>query len=123
MSSTASLSTIAAVESVFSRHGIPEEVKSDNGLQYSPQEFAAFSKAYNFKYVTSSPLYPQSNGLAEKMVQTVKKILRQSNDIHKGLLEYRSTPMPWYNLSPVELSMGRRLSTQLPCTDNQLIPQ
>ena len=121
MSSTTSLSTIAALKSVFSRHGIPEEVRSDNGPQYSSQEFAAFSTAYNFKHATSSPLYPQSNGQAERMVQTVKKILRQSNDIHKGLLVYRSTPMPWCNLSPAELSMGQRLRTQLPCTD--LIPQ
>ena len=71
----------------------------------------------------SSPRYPQSNGLAERMVQIVKKILRQSNDIHKGLLVYHSTPMPWCNLSPAELSMGQRLRTQLPSTDNQLIPQ
>ena len=106
MSSTTSLSTIAALKSIFSRHGIPEEVRSDNGPQYSSQEFAAFSTAYNFKHATSSPLYPQSNGQAERMVQTVKKILRQSNYIHKGLLVYRSTPMPWCNLSPAELSMG-----------------
>jgi len=64
----------------------------------------------------------QSNGQAERMVQTVKKILRQSNGIHKGLLVYRSTPIPWCNLSPAELLMGQRLRTQLSCTDNQLIP-
>ena len=78
MASTTSSSTIAALKSVFSRHGIPEVVRSDNGPQYSSQEFAAFSKAYHFKHVTSSPLYPQSNGQAERMVQTVKKILRTS---------------------------------------------
>ena len=123
LSSTTSLSTIAALKSVFSRHGIPEEVRSDYRPQYSSQEFAAFSKAYNFKHVTSSPRYPQSNGQAERMVHTVKKILRQSNDIHKGLLVYRSIPMPRCNLSPAELSMGRRLHNQLPSTDNQWIPQ
>ena len=123
LSSTTLLSTIAALKSVFSRHGIPEEVRSDNGPQYSSQEFAAFSKAYNFKHVTSSQQYPQSNGQAERMVQTVKKILRQFNDIYKGLLVYHSTPMPWCNLSPTELSMGQRLRTQLPSPDNQLIPQ
>ena len=36
---------------------------------------------------------------------------------------YRSTPMPWCSLSPAELSMGRKLRTPLPLTDNQLIPQ
>ena len=123
MTSTTSASTIAALKAIFSRHGIPEVVRSDNGPQYSSQEFAKFSKLYSFKHITSSPLYPQSNGQAERTVQTVKKILRQSEDIYKGLLVYRSTPLPWCKLSPAELSMGRRLRTQLPLTDRQLIPQ
>ena len=78
MSSTTSKSTIAALKSVFSRHGIPEVVRSDNGPQYNSQEFTSFTEVYNFRHVTSSPLYPQSNGQAERSVQTVKKILRQS---------------------------------------------
>ena len=56
-------------------------------------------------------------------MQTMKKILRQSDDIYKGLLVYRSTPMPWCSLSPAELTMGRKLRTSLPLTDEQLIPQ
>ena len=123
MSSTTSRSTIAALKSVFSRHGIPEVVRSDNGPQYNSQEFATFAEEYSFKHVTSSPLYPQSNGQAERTVQTVKKILRQSEDIYKGLLVYRSTPMPWCSLSPAELLMGRKLRTPLPLTDKHLIPQ
>ena len=123
MTSTTSTSTINALKTIFSRHGIPEVVRSDNGPQYSSQEFVAFSEAYSFKHVTSSPLYPQSNGQAERTVQTVKKILRQSDDIYKDLLVYQSTPMPWCSLNPAELSMGRKLQTQLPLTDQQLIPQ
>ena len=123
MSSTTSKSTIAALKSVFSRHGIPEVERSDNGPQYNSQEFTSFAEVYNFRHVTSSPLYPQSNGQAERSVQTVKKILRQSDDIYKGLLVYRSTPMPWCSLSPAELSMGRKLRTSLPLTDEQLTPQ
>ena len=37
---------------IFSRHGIPERLISDNGPQYSSREFADFS----------SPLYAQANG-------------------------------------------------------------
>ena len=61
MSATTSMSTIADLKNVFSRHGMLEVVRSDNGPQYSSQEFAAFSKAYSFKHITSSPLFPQSN--------------------------------------------------------------
>ena len=57
------------------------------------------------------------------MVQTIKKLFRKSDDIYQGLLSYRSTPLPWCNLSPAELLMGRQLRTLLPSTDKQLIPQ
>ena len=73
--------------------------------------------------MTSSPLYPQSNGQVERTVQTLKKLLRQTDDIRQGLLSYQTTPMPWCNLSPSELLMGRRLRSLLPLTDNLLIPQ
>jgi len=98
-------------------------VRSDNGPQFSSNEFAVFAKLYNFTHTTSSPLYPQSNGQAERAVQTLKKILCQSEDVCQGLLSYRTTPMPWCNLSPAELLMGRKLRSLLPMTDQQLIPQ
>ena len=65
MSHTTSLAVISALKAVFSRHGLPEIVRSDNGPQYSSLEFSKFAESYNFKHVTSSPLYSQSNGLAE----------------------------------------------------------
>ena len=41
---------------------------------------------------------------------------------YMALLSYRATPLPWCNLSPTELLMGRRVRTPLPQTDEQLIP-
>ena len=76
LNSTTSCSVIKALKSVFSRHGIPETICSDNGPQYSAQEFAEFATAYNFSHVTSSPHFPQSNGHAERAVQTVKELLK-----------------------------------------------
>ena len=66
-----------ALKAIFSRHGIPETLVSDNGPQYSSGLFAV---EYNFMHVTSSPHYPRSNGHAERSVQTVKNILRKSED-------------------------------------------
>ena len=62
---TTSGHVIDALKAVFSRHGIPETVVSDNGPQYSSQEFTDFARQYDFCHLTSSPLYPQSNGQAE----------------------------------------------------------
>jgi len=106
MNSTISACTIAALKNIFARYGIPEVVRSDNGPQYSSQEFAAFAKSYHFQHITSSPLFPQSNGQVEQMVQTLKQLMKKSDDIYQGLLNYRSTPLPWCNISPAELLMG-----------------
>jgi len=58
LKSTTSASVIRKMKAYFSRHGIPEIVKSDNGPQYSSSEFATFADSWNFKHVTSSPRYP-----------------------------------------------------------------
>ena len=93
-------------------------------MQYSSQEFDDFAKSYNFKHVTSSPRYPQSNGLAERMVKTVKKLITLSpQDPQKALLSYRTTPLSWCGRSPAELLMGRQLRTAIPQCNAQLVPQ
>ena len=87
-----------------SHHGIPEVVRSDNGPQFSALEFNQFAQEYGLRH-TSSPKYLQSNGQAERMVQTVKHLLKNSKDPYMVLLTYRSTPLPWCGRSLTELSM------------------
>ena len=118
-----SLSVISALKSIFSRYGIPTEFACDNGPQYASKEFDEFSNLYNFSHVTSSPYYPQGNGLAEHMVQTVKGLLTKADDPHLALLIYRSTPLPWCGYSPSQLLMGRRTRTNVPMVKELLVPQ
>ena len=113
--STTSKSIILALKSMFARHGITEMVVSDNGPQYSLAEFQQFSKEYGFLHTTSSPHFPQSNGQAERGVNTIKKLLRNAKDPFLSLLSYRSTPLPWCNLSLAELlTTGRAIRTNVP---------
>ena len=88
LSSLSSSEMIRTLKSVFARHGIPEVVRSDNGPQYDSAEFAKFTKDWEFKHVTSSPLYAQSNGEAERGVQTAKNLLKKEDDPAKALLAY-----------------------------------
>ena len=67
LTTATSASVIRALKAIFLRHGIPAVLMSDNGPLYSSQEMKDFPNQYNFKHVTSSPHYPQSNGMAERM--------------------------------------------------------
>ena len=82
-----------------------------------------FASTYGFVHTTSSPHYPRSNGLAERTVKTIKNLMKKSADLNLLLLNYRSTPLHWCNLSPSELLMGRRIRTALPQVPEQLTPQ
>ena len=52
-------------------------------------------KEYAVNHIISSPLYPQSNGLAEKFVQIVKNLFYKAKDegtdIYKCLMIYHNT--------------------------------
>ena len=71
---TTSEAVIRKLKKLFSNQGIPETLISDNGPQFSSEQFASFAKEWNFSHSTSSPLFAQSNGLAEKYVQIVKHL-------------------------------------------------
>ena len=116
---TTAAEVIRHTKSLFSRHGIPEIVISDNGPQYSADEYRKFANDYQFEHITSSPHYPQSNGEAERAVQTVKSLLKKEGDPYLALLSYRATPLKC-GFSPSELLMSRKLRTNIPMTREQL---
>ncbi|KAL8582115.1 hypothetical protein ACOMHN_004035 [Nucella lapillus] len=116
-----SKATINALKSIFATHGIPDIVMSDNGPNFASCEFMDFAQNYKFTHNTSSPRYPQSNGEAERAVQTIKALLKKADDPYLALLMYRSTPLA-NGLSPAEILMGRKLQTKLPVLPSTLQP-
>ena len=113
---------IRHMKSIFARYGIPEVVISDNGPQFSAEAYEQFTKEYQFKHVTSSPYYPQSNGEAERAVGTVKCLLTKEQDPYLAILSYRSTPLQ-NGYSPSELLLNQRLRTTVPITREQRKPK
>ncbi|KAK3741172.1 hypothetical protein QZH41_002992 [Actinostola sp. cb2023] len=126
LTSTTSAAIIRHLKPHLARHGIPDEIITDNGPQFASSQFHDFSQEYHFKHITSSPRYPQSNGLAERTVQTAKQILKKAkydgSDPNLALLNIRNTPIEGVGLSPAQLLMGRRTRTLLPTSGSLLHP-
>ena len=70
---------------------------SDNGPCYTAEAFTKTMQEYRVNHITSSPHYPQSNGLAGKFVQTVKNLFDKAReegaDIYKALMIYCNMPL------------------------------
>ena len=121
LSSTTSPDVSVHLQSMFARHGIPEQLISDNGPQFSSTSFAKFAEDYGFTHILTSPRYPQANGEVERAVQTVKSLLKKTSDPYKALMAYRATPLE-SGLSPAELLMGRKIRTRIPTSPSNLNP-
>ena len=111
---------------IFSKFGIPKEVISDNGPQYTSQEYAKFAHDWDFEHITSSPEYPQSNGFIERTIQTVKKTLKKAlhsgDDPYLALLALHTTPLSHDKPAPATILMNRQLRTTLPTVHNPTQP-
>lgn len=111
----------------LARHGIPDTLVSDNGPPFNGQEFAEFSRAYEFNHVTSSPNCAQSNGKAENAVKVIKRLINKSvadqKDPYLALLDLRNTPSQDIGYSAVQRIFGRRTKTLLPVSEDMLKPR
>lgn len=110
---------INKLKSIFARHGIPAIVMTDNGPQFTSEEFKNFSKQWNFEHKTSSPYHQQSNGQAERTIQTIKNIMKKAenkDDIYLALLAYRNTPIK-NSFTPSQILMSRMLRDNIPRTN------
>ena len=121
MTTTTTTKTITALRTLFDRYGLPEQLVSDNGAQFTSEEFSEFTKANGIKHIRTAPYHPSSNGQAERFVQTFKRAMKAgerdeptlSTRLSKFLLTYRSTPHATTNLSPSELFLKRKIRTRL----------
>lgn len=120
--STSSTQVIQRLKATLARFGIPDEVVSDNGPQFSSAEFQELARQLDSRHITSSPHHPQGNGHPERAVQTAKRILRQEDPLI-ALMYYRSTPCTTTGVSPAELLMGGKIRTMLPIFEKNLRPK
>ena len=93
-------------------------IVSDGGPQYTSAGFKDFMKQWQIEHRVSSPRNPQSNGMAERCVLTMKasvmKTMEEGEDVHLALLMYKTTPLNHSLPSLAELLNSRKYKTLLP---------
>ena len=98
---------------IFAEYGWLDTLISDNRPCYTSDTFRKLMTEYQVNHITSSPHYPQSNGLAKKYVQIIKnlfhKVKEEGQDLYKCLITYRNTPLSCTLQSPC-----RSFPTDLP---------
>ena len=123
--SSTSSAVIKELGMIFSEFGKPQIFRSDNGPCYSSQEFRFFMQNWLIEHRTSSPHYPQSNGLAESMVKVsknlIEKAVRQDLPWNRLLLDYRCSPISSEIPSPAEILFGRKLRSSISILPSQVM--
>ena len=118
MHSTTSSSISNKYAHCFSMFGPPLEIVTDNGSQYVGQPYEDMWSKCNIKHNTTSPRYPQSNGLIERQVRTVngfiQKCAKTGNDTLIALQQHRCTTLDSNLSSPSEILFNRPIRTILP---------
>ena len=122
MQSTTASKTIEVLRDLFAAYGLPKEVVSDNGPQFTSSEFESFLTMNAVKHIKTPAYHPASNGLAERLVQNFKKSLAKGKAIGGMTLQhcianflysYRNMPHTTTKKTPAELFLKRQVRTRL----------
>lgn len=123
MQSTSAQKVAAVLRRIFSTHGYPECLVSDNGPPFTSSEFKSFVDQCGILHKLTPPYHPSSNGLAESMVKALKNFLNKENkvsDLNKSLddflLSFRNTPHTSTGQTPAEILFKRGPRTKLAMT-------
>lgn len=113
--------TVNKLRESTARFGLPDAIITDNGTQFDSSSFETFCKKNGIEHIKIPPYHPQSNGQAERFVDTLKRALKKMDDdgleeaLQTFLFTYRYTPNKSIKdmKSPAEAMLGRKLKTNL----------
>ncbi|XP_052758219.1 uncharacterized protein K02A2.6-like [Galleria mellonella] len=122
MKSVTSLETIGILKEIFSRLGIPVSITSDNGRQFTSEEFKSFCLEFGITLHNSIPYWPQQNGEVERQNRDILKRLKISqsqksdwrDELLRYLMMYNSTPHSTTGKTPSELFLCRSFRDKIP---------
>ena len=105
-----------ALLDIYSREGIPQEVLSDRGTQFTSDVMKEVRCLLSLKQLTSIPYHPICNGLVERFNGTLKLMLKRmcverpkdwDRYLNSLLFAYRETPQDSTGFAPFEVLYGR----------------
>ena len=113
---------IECLEKVFCTHGLPESLKTDNGLQFVSEEFENFLQENDIQHRTSTPMWPQANGEVERQNISLLKALKIDQaekkdmkiEFRKFSIAYRTTPHSSTGVTPAKLLFNREIRSKIP---------
>ena len=118
--------TVATFLQIFSEFGVPDEIRSDRGSNFTSQLFLSFCKGLDIKLSFSSA-YHHSGNPAERAVRIIKNIMKKcahtKTNWRLGLLEYLCTPLSARLTSPAELLATCQYKGLQPTLHARLLPQ
>ena len=106
------------LRAIFARFGVPVSIVTDNAKEFISEEVMTWIHKIGARAIQCPQYHPQSNGLAERMVQTIKRAIKiwsiEKGDFHgflqKILLTYRSSRIVGNrNGTPAKLMFGREI--------------
>ena len=107
---------------VTARLGVPNEVLSDNGTNFTSKVMARFCMTVGIKQIKTSPYHPQTDGVVERFNTTLKRLLRKLTKdptvewdkcFPYGLWVYRGTVHRTTGFSPYHLLFGKEMRMPL----------
>ena len=105
------------MQAIFAEYGWPSTLIIDNGPCYTSKEFQMLVESLSVNHITSSPHYPQSNGLVKKFVGIMKNLFHKAKEEGQTpdttLMVYRNTPLNGSLQSPMQILQGRQACTDL----------
>lgn len=69
-----------ALVQLFSRVGIPDEILTDQGTNFTSRLMQLFQKQLGISAIQTTPYHPQTDGLVERFNQTLKRMLQKFVD-------------------------------------------